>query len=133
MQTFEDYSHTFPNQEINLFLGGGDVSKGTVTWNPPASEEEITHFFGENGWHIPADLKEFYLLHNGGVLFKHPYYGGGTRLLSLNEIKKYWMKLIIYPRIGIRLLGQITLLEAYALILKDANLSSIPICFSWTL
>ncbi|MBG9732985.1 SMI1/KNR4 family protein [Paenibacillus alvei] len=87
LQSFEGYTKAYPNQEIVAFTCNGDVSKYVVEWKPPVSKNALEHFFEKNHWYIPSDLKEFYLLHNGGVLFKHPHYGGGISILTMNAMQ----------------------------------------------
>ncbi|MFC3747113.1 SMI1/KNR4 family protein [Paenibacillus sp. GCM10012306] len=73
--------HTF--QRLIPGLGEGPLE---CTWKDPVSAIEVNKFLQDNDWHFPEDYKQFLLKHNGAVLFQHPYYGGGTELLSLEQI-----------------------------------------------
>ncbi|MCY9581890.1 SMI1/KNR4 family protein [Paenibacillus alvei] len=86
LQSFEDYSSKFTNQELYAFTEGG-TEPSLIKWNPSVSEDELNQFIKKNGWYFPSDLREFYLLHNGGVLFQHPYYGGGINIYTLEDIQ----------------------------------------------
>ncbi|WP_051236929.1 SMI1/KNR4 family protein [Paenibacillus pinihumi] len=64
-------------------LGSGPL---VCSWNESITESEIHIFTDKNNWCFPDDYKRFLQQHNGAVLFKQPYYGGGTELLSLDKI-----------------------------------------------
>ncbi|PYE49298.1 SMI1/KNR4 family protein [Paenibacillus barcinonensis] len=55
-------------------------------WNKGADSEEISKLYEKNDWLFPEDYKIFLREHNGGILFQHAHYGGGTELLSLEKI-----------------------------------------------
>ncbi|UNK18654.1 SMI1/KNR4 family protein [Paenibacillus sp. N3/727] len=97
LKACDDHSGKFPNREIHLVLEDGHQTEGVIHWNPPANEEEITNLFQSKGWFLPDDLRQLYLTHNGGVLFQHPYYGGGTEILSLDKILKIHEEIINIP------------------------------------
>ncbi|WP_010274433.1 SMI1/KNR4 family protein [Paenibacillus senegalensis] len=76
-------SNEYPHQRL---VPGMAVRPLECTWREPATEQEVNAFAAEHGWHFPEDYKQLLLLHNGAILFQHPYYGGGTELLSLEKI-----------------------------------------------
>ncbi|MBM7692479.1 hypothetical protein JOC77_001909 [Peribacillus deserti] len=64
----------------------GHVYKATCTFNPPASDEEITNFERQTGLLLPSDYKAFLKIANGCRLFDDIEYGGEIELFSLEQI-----------------------------------------------
>lgn len=98
LKTYNEYVQNFSNGEIPLFLEGGYQAKGTIIWNKPANEKQISELFQKKKWYLPEDLYEFYLIHNGGVLFRPSGSGGGTELLSLEKIEILHSELAALPK-----------------------------------
>ena len=63
----------------------GYVERVEVVFNSPATEKEIKKL----PFNLPADYKEFLLMHNGGRLFHHKKYGEGIELFTVKEILKH--------------------------------------------
>lgn len=85
ISAFKMHIDSFAHGELPVMDGHTSTSK-VMKWELPASLDEILSFSKINGWHLPDDLIEFYLIHNGACLYQHPRYGGGSEILSLEKI-----------------------------------------------
>lgn len=63
----------------------GYLEKAEVFFNPPATEKDLKKL----PFNVPKDYEEFLLLHNGGLIFNHPEYGGGFELFTIDEILEH--------------------------------------------
>lgn len=63
----------------------GYVGKMEAVFNPPATEAELRKL----PFIVPKDYEEFLRLHNGGLIFNHPEYGGGFELFTVDAILEH--------------------------------------------
>lgn len=63
----------------------GYLEKAEVLFNPPATEKDLKKLL----FNVPKDYVEFLRLHNGGLIFNHPEYGGGFELFTIDEILEH--------------------------------------------
>jgi len=88
--SFKEYIASFPNAQMPVIRSSGYKTEIVCKWNDALSEEVISEFFSSRNWEIPNDYRDFMRLHNGATLFTHSYYGGGLRVLSIQEIDTIW-------------------------------------------
>ncbi|PLR89335.1 SMI1/KNR4 family protein [Bacillus sp. T33-2] len=67
----------------------GHLYNANCTFNPPASDIDITNFEKQTGLILPTDYKEFLKITNGCRLFDDINYGGEIELYSLEKIIEY--------------------------------------------
>ncbi|SDS71820.1 SMI1-KNR4 cell-wall [Paenibacillaceae bacterium GAS479] len=79
--------HASSEHHFQRLVPGMDVAPLECTWETAATEVDISKCLSTNNWFFPEDYKKFLLQHNGAVLFKEPYYGGGTELLSIEKMQ----------------------------------------------
>ncbi|MGE6227646.1 SMI1/KNR4 family protein [Paenibacillus chitinolyticus] len=72
---------------VTVFTVSNELASVCCEFNPPLPTHKYQNFFKENNWYLPDDY--FMFLHhcNGATLFKSPHSGGGTRVLTLDEIE----------------------------------------------
>lgn len=90
-QTFAAIKKRLSNNDtiIQVQTEEGHVYNAMCTFNPPASDMDITDFEKQTGFILPADYKEFLKISNGCRLFDDVYSGGEIALYSLEEIIEY--------------------------------------------
>lgn len=80
--------HASSTQPLQIEIPGHGTTERICTWEEPARRQQIAALRQSRGWYFPDDYEAFLLEHNGAVLFKHPYSGGGTELLSLERMER---------------------------------------------
>ncbi|UHA73746.1 SMI1/KNR4 family protein [Paenibacillus sp. 481] len=78
--------HTQLAKNPFVYTSEGKLYESVGIWNHPATENEIDQFFESKGWLVPSDFKHFLMIHNGCTMFSHADAGGGTQILSLEQI-----------------------------------------------
>lgn len=78
----------FKDREIISFTVHNTVSLKTCTFNPDLPVQDYNRFFDKNGWQLPDDYQTFLKFCNGAVFFTSKAFGGGVRLLSIEEIER---------------------------------------------
>ncbi|MBM7706496.1 hypothetical protein JOD03_001399 [Chryseomicrobium aureum] len=63
----------------------GYLDNVQMIFNSPSTEEELRRL----PFDLPRDYQEFLSLHNGGVIFSHPQYGGGFELFTIDQILEF--------------------------------------------
>ncbi|MCQ4088244.1 SMI1/KNR4 family protein [Saccharibacillus sp. JS10] len=59
----------------------------SAIWNEPLPANKIDHFFASHDWHLPSDYRGFIEKYNGCQLFADSQYGGGIRILDIQEVE----------------------------------------------
>lgn len=72
---------------IQVQTNEGHLYNANCTFNPPASNIDITNFEKSTWLILPVDYKEFLKITNGCRLFDDIKYGGEIELYSLEKIK----------------------------------------------
>lgn len=80
--------HASSTQPLQIEIPGHGTTERICTWEEPARRQQIAALRQSRGWYFPDDYEAFLLEHNGAVLFKNPYSGGGTELLSLERMER---------------------------------------------
>lgn len=88
IESVNKYVNGFQNKVFPLITTGGRLSEGIITFNPPTLENQVRDKFENQNLFAPNDLIEFYTISDGAIMYKHPKYGGGTEILSLERVFK---------------------------------------------
>lgn len=86
------------HNSMTVQLEKGFVYRAVFVFHSPASEQEIDQFEKDMDVRLPADFRDFLLLHNGAQLFTDAYAGGGYKLLSLERIRERHQKFKDMPK-----------------------------------
>ncbi|MDQ0229220.1 SMI1/KNR4 family protein [Metabacillus malikii] len=74
---------------IQVQTNEGYLYNANCTFNPPASDIDISNFEKSTGLILPVDYKEFLKMTNGCRLFDDINYGGEIELYSLEKIIEF--------------------------------------------
>ncbi|WP_157890124.1 SMI1/KNR4 family protein [Paenibacillus sp. DMB5] len=85
---------TSTDQQISKYLSTKSYRQEKIAFNDPLEITDLEKFFRffskESKLVLPQDYLDFLLIHNGGILYSHPEYGGGLELLSLQRIEELY-------------------------------------------